>query len=221
MSLTLKRLSTLQQRKHTPRMSSSSSRILLVCLSLLNGGSRQLCIICAARLYASYSRRIVVTLHELSSKVLHSRIQHIMLTGCCGWTSSKGVGSNFEIWGSFGHGDWQVVFYLLLLYPRTDKVWLRCTTSCLLCYLSAVYPSYAIVFQGLIALDFSSHYMHMYRYANTHQGPCYADILKKFVSHGLNQSQTSNQWCQSNTVALLQRFSMCPWFDMHHKLTSF
>jgi phosphatidylglycerophosphate synthase len=39
----------------------------------------------------------------------------------------------------------------------------RCTTSCLLCYLSSVYPDYAILFQFLIALDFSSHYMHMYR----------------------------------------------------------
>lgn len=39
----------------------------------------------------------------------------------------------------------------------------RCTTSCLLCYLSIAYPNYAIGFQFLIALDFSSHYMHMYR----------------------------------------------------------
>jgi len=39
----------------------------------------------------------------------------------------------------------------------------RCTTSCLLCYLASAYPDYAILFQFLIALDFSSHYMHMYR----------------------------------------------------------
>jgi len=43
-----------------------------------------------------------------------------------------------------------------------DMVTDRCTTSCLLCYLSSVYPDYAILFQFLIALDFSSHYMHMY-----------------------------------------------------------
>ncbi|KAH7923874.1 CDP-diacylglycerol--inositol 3-phosphatidyltransferase [Leucogyrophana mollusca] len=43
-----------------------------------------------------------------------------------------------------------------------DMVTDRCTTSCLLCYLSSAYPAYAIVFQSLIALDFSSHYMHMY-----------------------------------------------------------
>ncbi|KAF8212301.1 CDP-alcohol phosphatidyltransferase-domain-containing protein [Mycena galopus ATCC 62051] len=43
-----------------------------------------------------------------------------------------------------------------------DMVTDRCTTSCLLCYLSAAYPEYALGFQFLIALDFSSHYMHMY-----------------------------------------------------------
>jgi phosphatidylglycerophosphate synthase len=40
---------------------------------------------------------------------------------------------------------------------------LRCTTSCLLCYLSSAYPAYALFFQFLISLDFASHYMHMYR----------------------------------------------------------
>jgi CDP-diacylglycerol--inositol 3-phosphatidyltransferase len=43
-----------------------------------------------------------------------------------------------------------------------DMVTDRCTTSCLLCYLSSAYPAYSILFQFLIALDFSSHYMHMY-----------------------------------------------------------
>jgi len=43
-----------------------------------------------------------------------------------------------------------------------DMVTDRCTTSCLLCYLSSAYPSFATVFQFLISLDFSSHYMHMY-----------------------------------------------------------
>ncbi|KDQ60702.1 hypothetical protein JAAARDRAFT_55436 [Jaapia argillacea MUCL 33604] len=43
-----------------------------------------------------------------------------------------------------------------------DMVTDRCTTSCLLCYLSSVYPDFALLFQFLITLDFSSHYMHMY-----------------------------------------------------------
>lgn len=43
-----------------------------------------------------------------------------------------------------------------------DMVTDRCTTSALLCYLASAYPAYAWMFQTLIALDFSSHYMHMY-----------------------------------------------------------
>ena len=39
----------------------------------------------------------------------------------------------------------------------------RCATSCLLCYLASAYPDYALLFQFLITLDFSSHYMHMCR----------------------------------------------------------
>ncbi|KAF9918757.1 CDP-diacylglycerol-inositol 3-phosphatidyltransferase [Lobosporangium transversale] len=43
-----------------------------------------------------------------------------------------------------------------------DMVTDRCTTACLLCYLASAYSSYALIFQFLIALDVSSHYMHMY-----------------------------------------------------------
>jgi len=43
-----------------------------------------------------------------------------------------------------------------------DMVTDRCTTSCLLCFLSSAYPDWALLFQFLITLDFSSHYMHMY-----------------------------------------------------------
>ncbi|KAH9946012.1 phosphatidylinositol synthase [Epithele typhae] len=42
-----------------------------------------------------------------------------------------------------------------------DMVTDRCTTSCLLCYLTLAYPEWALGFQFLITLDFSSHYMHM------------------------------------------------------------
>ncbi|KAH8700576.1 phosphatidylinositol synthase [Talaromyces proteolyticus] len=38
----------------------------------------------------------------------------------------------------------------------------RCTTSCLLVFLAVTYPQWSILFQCLISLDFSSHYMHMY-----------------------------------------------------------
>ncbi|KAI8980948.1 CDP-alcohol phosphatidyltransferase-domain-containing protein [Pilobolus umbonatus] len=43
-----------------------------------------------------------------------------------------------------------------------DMVTDRCTTTCLLCFLSLTYPEWTILFQFLISLDFSSHYMHMY-----------------------------------------------------------
>lgn len=43
-----------------------------------------------------------------------------------------------------------------------DMVTDRSTTTCLICYLSLMYPDWCAVFQLLIALDLSSHYMHMY-----------------------------------------------------------
>jgi CDP-diacylglycerol--inositol 3-phosphatidyltransferase len=43
-----------------------------------------------------------------------------------------------------------------------DMVTDRCTTSCLLVFLSAAYTNYAVLFQFLISLDLASHYMHMY-----------------------------------------------------------
>lgn len=43
-----------------------------------------------------------------------------------------------------------------------DMVTDRCTTSCLLVFLSCAFPRWTIVFQMLLSLDFSSHYIHMY-----------------------------------------------------------
>ncbi|ORY05959.1 CDP-diacylglycerol--inositol 3-phosphatidyltransferase [Basidiobolus meristosporus CBS 931.73] len=43
-----------------------------------------------------------------------------------------------------------------------DMVTDRCTTTCLMCYLAQVYPKWSLLFQFLISLDLSSHYMHMY-----------------------------------------------------------
>ncbi|KAL3492899.1 CDP-alcohol phosphatidyltransferase-domain-containing protein [Aspergillus germanicus] len=43
-----------------------------------------------------------------------------------------------------------------------DMVTDRCTTACLLVFLSSAWPRWALVFQSLIALDMASHYMHMY-----------------------------------------------------------
>ncbi|KAN0070747.1 Isocitrate/isopropylmalate dehydrogenase domain containing protein [Elaphomyces granulatus] len=43
-----------------------------------------------------------------------------------------------------------------------DMVTDRCTTACLLVFLSSAWPRWAILFQSLISLDMASHYMHMY-----------------------------------------------------------
>lgn len=43
-----------------------------------------------------------------------------------------------------------------------DMVTDRCTTACLLVFLSSAWPRWALLFQVLISLDLASHYMHMY-----------------------------------------------------------
>lgn len=43
-----------------------------------------------------------------------------------------------------------------------DMVTDRFTTSSLLCFLGVMYPQWCVIFQILISLDLSSHYMHMY-----------------------------------------------------------
>ena len=42
-----------------------------------------------------------------------------------------------------------------------DMVTDRCTTACLLVFLSTAYTNWAVLFQVLISLDLASHYMHM------------------------------------------------------------
>ncbi|KAI0763677.1 phosphatidylinositol synthase [Irpex lacteus] len=65
-----------------------------------------------------------------------------------------------------------------------DMVTDRCTTSALLCYLSATYPDYTMAFQFLITLDFASHYMHMYSSLVT--GSRSHKTVKSDVSRWLN-----------------------------------
>lgn len=47
-----------------------------------------------------------------------------------------------------------------------DMVTDRCTTGCLLCFLSSAYPEYTFIFQLLITIDLASHYIHMYSTLN-------------------------------------------------------
>lgn len=43
-----------------------------------------------------------------------------------------------------------------------DMVTDRCATSSLICFLCVIYPQYCVLWQLLVSLDLTSHYMHMY-----------------------------------------------------------
>ncbi|KAF5024232.1 hypothetical protein F66182_3689 [Fusarium sp. NRRL 66182] len=78
-----------------------------------------------------------------------------------------------------------------------DMVTDRCTTACLIVFLSSAFPRWAIVFQGLIALDFSSHYLQMF-----------SSLVSGLASHK-NMDESKNWLLQiyyNNKVVL---FSLC------------
>lgn len=118
------------------------------------------------------------------------------------WTKPPGL-APFSTWSSIGA-------FLHAYTPfLSSNGGFRCTTSCLLCYLFSAYPDYALCFQFLIALDFSSHYMHMYRCGST--CTCSSDITYLLI---LISSQLSCNWfepqackkpSQQNFSVVLQR----------------
>ncbi|EIM22990.1 phosphatidylinositol synthase [Wallemia mellicola CBS 633.66] len=61
-----------------------------------------------------------------------------------------------------------------------DMVTDRCSTTSLMVFLSSAYPDWSTLFQFLIALDFSSHFIHMY-----------ASLVTGATSHKLIQSEVS------------------------------
>ncbi|CAO1612981.1 unnamed protein product [Parajaminaea phylloscopi] len=83
-----------------------------------------------------------------------------------------------------------------------DMVTDRCTTACLLCYLTKTYPRAALVFQALITLDFSSHYIHMYSTLLT--GAASHKLVTEDVSRLLwyyyNDSRTLFFFCAGNEL---------------------
>lgn len=92
--------------------------------------------------------------------------------------------------------------HILSLHP------FRCTTACLLCYLAAVYPTYALVFQFLIALDVSSHYMHMYRYRarTVHIQP--TELCSPFRPHLVHMKYFVSRSFQARLVNALKRWHL-------------
>ncbi|KAH6983006.1 CDP-alcohol phosphatidyltransferase-domain-containing protein [Ilyonectria robusta] len=93
--------------------------------------------------------RIVLAIASLYYMPLHPRTCTVLYSVSCLLDALDGyVARVFEQSTRFG--------------AVLDMVTDRCTTACLLVFLSSAFPRWAIIFQGLIALDLASHYMHMY-----------------------------------------------------------
>lgn len=117
------------------------------------------------RIYPYNPRRSFNALYEDSSQGLYCIVWSLLFVGCIRWYGGSCLQTNIQIWRSLGHGHGQACYSAQFFINQTDRTdtLCRCTTACLLCFLSSAYPDYATVFQFLITLDFSSHYMHMYR----------------------------------------------------------
>ncbi|KAL4068036.1 CDP-diacylglycerol-inositol 3-phosphatidyltransferase [Scleroderma citrinum] len=91
-----------------------------------------------------------------------------------------------------------------------DMVTDRCTTSCLLCYLSSAYPSYALLFQFLIALDFSSHYMHMYSslVTGSRNHKLVTSDVSRILWYYYNDSRTLFFMCAGNELFFVALYLM-------------
>ncbi|KAF9246217.1 CDP-alcohol phosphatidyltransferase-domain-containing protein [Melanogaster broomeanus] len=91
-----------------------------------------------------------------------------------------------------------------------DMVTDRCTTSCLLCYLSSAYPNYALVFQFLIALDFSSHYMHMYSslVTGSRSHKLVTSDVSRILWYYYNDSRTLFFMCAGNEMFFVSLYLM-------------
>jgi len=93
--------------------------------------------------------RIVLAFASLYYMPLHPRTCSLLYSVSClldaldGWAARK-----YEQSTRFG--------------AVLDMVTDRCTTACLLVFLSSAFPRWALLFQGLISLDLASHYIHMY-----------------------------------------------------------
>ena len=97
---------------------------------------------------AGYSR-IVLALASLYYMPLHPRTCSILYSISCLLDALDGYAARyFEQSTRFG--------------AVLDMVTDRCTTACLLVFLSSAWPRWALLFQGLISLDLASHYIHMY-----------------------------------------------------------
>ncbi|KAI9753435.1 MAG: hypothetical protein M4579_005155 [Chaenotheca gracillima] len=93
--------------------------------------------------------RIVLALASLYYMPLHPRTCSLLYSVSCLLDALDGVAAR--------HFNQSTKFGAVL-----DMVTDRCTTACLLVFLSSAWPRWALLFQGLISLDLASHYIHMY-----------------------------------------------------------
>ena len=106
------------------------------------------CLICMLTYVSGYSR-IILAVASLYYMPLHPRTCSILYSISCLLDALDGFAArHFEQSTQFG--------------SVLDMVTDRCTTSCLLVFLSSAWPRWALLFQGLISLDLASHYIHMY-----------------------------------------------------------
>lgn len=93
--------------------------------------------------------RIVLTVASLYYMPLHPRTCSLLYSVSCLLDALDGYAARYF--------NQSTTFGAIL-----DMVTDRCTTACLLVFLSSAWPRWAIIFQSLISLDLASHYMHMY-----------------------------------------------------------
>ena len=93
--------------------------------------------------------RIILAIGALYYMPLHPRTCSLLYSISCLLDALDGVAARyFQQSTQFG--------------AVLDMVTDRCTTTCLLVFLSSAWPRWTLLFQGLISLDLASHYMHMF-----------------------------------------------------------
>lgn len=93
--------------------------------------------------------RVVLAIAALYYMPLHPRSCSLLYSVSCLLDALDGYAAR--------HFDQSTRFGAVL-----DMITDRCTTSCMLVFLATAFPRFSIVFQGLISLDFASHYVHMF-----------------------------------------------------------
>jgi CDP-diacylglycerol--inositol 3-phosphatidyltransferase len=109
----------------------------------------------------------VLAIFSLSYMPLHPRRCSFLYAVSCLLDAADGLAAR--------HFEQSTLFGAVL-----DMVTDRCTTTCLLVFLAIANPAWALLFQGLICLDFASHYVHMYATLATGQrGGSHKDVSAK------------------------------------------